>query len=348
MRSLPLFRFGSRAKATSWGIALCTMFIVASFSVAGGLRTSMDTLKSNFSEDLYLATMPSASGPEFFSEISVHGVVQNSALGILADVSVAPYGTRIMAFAISENRALPEQFYATGSNAMRGDKFPFVGNLTLQDETTAYVSIVGGYTSTIFPSNWLQCSAALLQTLTDHPDLFNFLVINGPSSADRAYLEESGFLLQPMTSIVEFLDSGVREIESDAFWVLIPSSFVIAVLAYAFIGVETSDRRHDIGIIKTVGAGRRRVLYYLLMNAILISAWGGLVGVALGIVLSYGISTAASSLFASVFVVKVSEWVVLISFAATAGAGLIGALGPAVKMTLTSPVDDLKEVAPSF
>ena len=58
MRSLPFFKFGSRARSTSLGIAICTMFIVASFSVAGGLRTSMDKLKDSFSEDTYLVTMP--------------------------------------------------------------------------------------------------------------------------------------------------------------------------------------------------------------------------------------------------------------------------------------------------
>jgi len=348
MRSLPLFKFGSRARSTSWGIAVCTMFIVASFSVAGGLRTSMDTLKDNFTEDTFLATKPGASGPEFFSETSVYDVARNSALGILADVVVAPYGTQVMAFAVSGNpSALPEQFYVTGTDAMRGDRFPFVGNITLQDQTSIDVRIVGGYSSTVFPSNWLLCSVGTLQALTGHADMFNFIVVKEPSPADRAYLEDRGFSLQPLTSIVEFLDSGVREIESDAFWVLIPSSFVIAVLAYAFIGIETSDRRHDIGIIKTVGAGRRRVLSYLLLNALVISAWGGLVGVALGVVLSYGISTVASSLFTSVFVVKASGSVILISFVATAGAGLVGALGPAVKMTLTSPVDDLKEVTRS-
>ena len=348
MRSLPLFKFGSRARSTSWGIAVCTMFIVASFSVVGGLRTSMDTLKDNFSEDTFLATKPGTSGPDFFSELSVHEVARNSALGILADVVVYPYGTRVMAFAVSGNPSvLPEQFYVTGTDAMRGDRFPYAGNMTLQDKTSIDVSIVGGYSSTVFPSNWLLCSAATLQTLTGHADMFNFIVVKGPSPADRAYLEDRGFSIQPLTSIVEFLDSGIGEIESDAFWILIPSSFVIAVLAYAFVGIETSDRRHDIGIIKTVGAGRWRILSYLLLNALVISTWGGLVGIALGVVLSYGISTVASSLFTSVFVVRASESVILISLVAAAGAGLVGALGPAVKMTLTSPVDDLREVTRS-
>jgi ABC-type antimicrobial peptide transport system permease subunit len=62
--------------------------------------------------------------------------------------------------------------------------------------------------------------------------------------------------------------------------------------------------------------------------------------------LSYGVSTLASSMFTSVFVIKVSESLLLLSFIVTVGAGVAGALFPALKMTLSSPVEDLKEVAP--
>jgi putative ABC transport system permease protein len=166
------------------------------------------------------------------------------------------------------------------------------------------------------------------------------------NATEIAALEEQGFVVQPLIGIIDFLNSGVHEIKNDAVWVLIPSAFVIAVLAYSFIGSETADRRHDIGIVKTLGAGRKRVLGYLLLNALVISAWGGLLGVALGVVLSYALSTAASAMFTSVFMIETSEMLLVVSFFATVGAGVLGALIPAVKMTLTSPVQDLKEVAP--
>lgn len=88
------------------------------------------------------------------------------------------------------------------------------------------------------------------------------------------------------------------------------------------------------------------MLGYLLFNALAISAYGGLIGVALGVVVSYALSTAASAMFTSVFIIESSEVLLVLSFLATLGAGVLGALIPALRMTYTSPVQDLKEVAP--
>ncbi|MCX6658663.1 MAG: ABC transporter permease [Euryarchaeota archaeon] len=216
----------------------------------------------------------------------------------------------------------------------------------LEAQGVVNANVSGFFSSSIFPSNWMLGSLGLLGNLTEQPGEFNFIILKDPSSSANAYLQSRGFSFQPMIGIIEFLDSGVQEIERDANWALIPSVFVIAVLAYSFLGTETVDRRHDIGIIKTVGAGKWRMLSYLLTSALIISAWGGLLGLALGIVLSYGVSTVASSMFTSVFVIKASGSLLLLSFIVTVGAGVAGAFVPSLKMTMSSPVEDLKEVAP--
>jgi hypothetical protein len=51
-------------------------------------------------------------------------------------------------------------------------------------------------------------------------------------------------------------------------------------------------------------------------------------------------------MFTSVFVIKASESLLILSFIVTVGAGVAGALVPSLRMTLSSPVEDLKEVAP--
>lgn len=347
MRSLPLFKFGPRARSTSLGIALCTMFIVASFSVVGGLRTSMDTLKDNFTSEYYLATKSSSGGLEFFDRQSVSEISQQSAFGVFASARTLPDGDSASVFALDDPLAiLPESHIAYGNELLRGQDSPFWGHIVLEAQGVVNANVSGFFSSSIFPSNWMLGSLGLMGNLTEQPGEFNFIILKDPGSSASAYLQSQGFSLQPMIGIIEFLDSGVQEIERDANWALIPSVFVIAVLAYSFLGTETVDRRHDIGIIKTVGAGRWRILSYLLTSALIISAWGGLLGLALGIVLSYGVSTVASSMFTSVFVIKASESLLLLSFIVTVGAGVAGALVPSLKMTLSSPVEDLKEVAP--
>lgn len=341
MRLPPLFKFGSRARSTSWGIALCTMFIVASFSVVDGLGASMDNLRDNFNADYNLLVDSSESYLPLFEKESLGDFQDRVAFGIYTEANASGLGIRYQIFAIEDHQGiLPETFSVSGNQVLAGRDLDVSGDLSLNGEN---VTVVGEFSSTMFSPAWLLGSVSLLEDMTNRPGWRNFAVAGQLTSAEVTELESSGFSVIEMVGIVEFLDSGMNEIETNAVWVLVPSSFVIAVLAYSFLGMETTDRAHDIGILKTVGAGRRKILSYLLLNAFVMSVWGALLGVALGIVLSYGVSTLASVMFTSVFVVHASEWVLALGFLATVGAGCAGALFPAVKMTITSPVHDLKE-----
>ena len=345
MRLLPLFRFSARARTTSWGIALCTMFIVASFSVAGGLGTSMDKLVGNFSSEYSLITKPDHDGPAFFADTDLGGTRNKTALGKFEQATVLETGQSVTVFAVYDrNRTLTETLWVSGNDVLVGSSLSLTGEITLVGNRSVNATVASHFSSSIFPSTWVCASLQLVSSLTGEFNKYNFAIARDLSDKEVADLVAGGFSVQSLTGIVQFLDTGVKEIESDARWVLIPSAFVIAVLAYSFIGSETTDRRHDIGILKTLGAGRTRVLGYLLLNALLIAAWGGLLGVALGIVMSYAVSTAASAMFTSVFILETSEMLLVVSFLATLAAGVLGALIPAARMTLTSPVSDLKEV----
>ena len=348
MRSLPLFRFGARARSTSWGVALCTMFIVASFSVVGGLGNSMNALESSFEADHFLVTKPGPGGLEFFSIQTVSGALGPSAYGLITTATVAPYGLSVTVFALDQHGLLLLEAASIDEGLMlTGPDLHLFGPVSLTGVGTVNADIIGEFESPFFPSDWLVADMSLLESLTGSDGLVNFAIGDDINPSEENTLTEQGFVIQPMTGIIAFLDSGVREVEQDVTWALLPSAFVIAVLAYSFIGTETADRRHEIGVVKTMGAGRRRVLGYLLSNALMICAWGGLLGVGLGIVLSYGMSTVASSLFSSVFIVKASELLLAEAYLVTVAAGLVGALIPAVRMTVSSPVEDLKEVTPS-
>ena len=345
MRLLPLFRFSARARSTSWGIALCTMFIVASFSVAGGLETSMNKLVGNFSSDYSLITKSDTNGPAYFSATELVEVKNKTAFGKFEQATVLESGQRVTVFTIMDSNVnLPDAPWTSGNDVLVGLSLSIQGEITLVGNRTVNATATTHYSSTTFPPTWIYASLYLMNSLTGEMNKYNFAIAKGLTGSEASGLSERGFSVQALIGIVQFLDNGVKEIESDASWVLVPSAFVIAVLAYSFIGSETADRRHDIGILKTLGAGRRRVLAYLLLNALVIAAWGGLIGVALGVVMSYAVSTAASAMFTSVFILETSEMLLVISFLATLAAGVLGALIPAARMTFTSPVSDLKEV----
>jgi putative ABC transport system permease protein len=344
MRALPLFRFNRRAKSTSWGIAMCTMFIVASFSITAGLKTSMDTLADNFSSEYSLVSYPGESGMDFFDASLLGDIGPRSALCLVSVARVDD--ASVVVFSISdEHSVLEESLTASGDEVKAGVTSKLSGEITLEAMSTQEATVVSQFSSYMFPSTWLLGSEELLRSLTVRYDgTVNLAVSRGVTHDDTVMLESAGFSVQPMISIVEFLGSSMEEIENDMYWVLLPSSFVIAVLAYSFIGTEVSDKRHDIGMIKAIGASRGRVLSYLVGESVLICSYGGVLGLALGIVVSYAVSTFASHIFPSVFIVEMEEALLLTAFAVSVAAGILGSLIPAVKMTMTSPVQDLMGV----
>jgi hypothetical protein len=327
-------------------IALCTMFIVASFSVASGLQSSMDTLMDNFSSEYYLVTRQSGAGPGLFDMGEVSSSVDDAAFGLFCMAVADPGGASVIAFClVDDDQVLDEALVTEGSDVLAGMDQQLTGTVTLVAELQSSATIVGRYSSPVFPSDWLLCSEQLMRALlvTDDGE-FNFAMIATPTSEQSSSLEGKGFVVQPMIAILEFLESGARELRADALLVLLPSSFVVGVLVYSFLGSEVADRRREIGILKTIGAGRKRLFSYLLTNGLLITAWGAALGLALGIILSYGIATIASHLYPSVFVIEIEESLLVIAYAATVAAGLVGTAIPTVRSTYSSPVEDLKEV----
>ncbi|HAH32763.1 MAG TPA: MacB family efflux pump subunit [Elusimicrobia bacterium] len=100
--------------------------------------------------------------------------------------------------------------------------------------------------------------------------------------------------------------------------------------------VSVSERTKEIGLRKAIGATSRAVLLQFLIEAVIVSVVGGLLGIIAG---------AASSLILS----KLSGWAVYISpfsvalaFGFSAGVGIVFGFWPAKKASLLSPIDALR------
>jgi len=322
------------------------MFIVASFSIVGGLKTSMDRLEGNFSADHYLITHPGDTGLEAFNPSAVMSHLTECAYGFFVDVTLNTTDTHASAFyLVDDSKLFPSVNEPLGNLVYVPDNYDF-GRLTLTSRVgESHVNVTGVLNAKEFPRDWLLGSREVVDLLSGQAGMANFAVTGALSDGQRAHLESDGFSVQSMTGIIDFLTQSATQIQDDMMLVLLPSSFVIAVLSYGFTGSETADRRHDIGILKTIGAGRTRILRLLLANAFLLSLWGGILGLAFGIVLSYAISTAASAVFSSVFLMSVDPFLLVLALAATVAAGVVGASVPSLRMTRSSPIEDLREVA---
>jgi ABC-type antimicrobial peptide transport system permease subunit len=141
-----------------------------------------------------------------------------------------------------------------------------------------------------------------------------------------------------MTGILSYFSAGSREVTSDLWLIILPSSFIVALLVYSAVSMEVKDRARDIAILKTMGANDRQIRGIFFFQALALSVLGALVGILIGIIVSYGISTTSSSLVSnSVFTLKVTEVSMMIAFISATVAGLLGSVYPiytAVRQTV--------------
>lgn len=100
--------------------------------------------------------------------------------------------------------------------------------------------------------------------------------------------------------------------------------------------VSVTERTREIGIRMSIGARRRDILGQFLIEAVLLSVLGGLIGVAIGLIASNLISTIAG------WPVFVSPESVGLAFLFSAAVGLFFGFYPARKASQLSPIDALR------
>lgn len=100
--------------------------------------------------------------------------------------------------------------------------------------------------------------------------------------------------------------------------------------------VSVTERTREIGIRLAIGAVEGQVLMQFLVEAVTLSIFGGLVGIALGLAIAYG----AVSLMGVPFVV--SPAIVLLAFAFSAAIGMVFGYFPARRAAQMNPIDALR------
>ena len=100
--------------------------------------------------------------------------------------------------------------------------------------------------------------------------------------------------------------------------------------------VSVSERNHEIGVRKAVGASSRNILMQFLFEALILSILGGILGLALGYIFAFIISTITP------FAPFISWEIVLVTFLTTFVVGVLFGIYPALKAASKNPIDSLK------
>jgi putative ABC transport system permease protein len=149
-------------------------------------------------------------------------------------------------------------------------------------------------------------------------------------------IEENDFEIRKSDGILNQL----KEMTATLRW----STVIIAMLTLlgASIGlmnimlVSVTERTREIGIRKALGATRRNVLTQFLIEAITICLMGGIVGILLGILMGFGVSTLVEGRFFIPW-----NWMIL-GFMVCIVVGLVSGLYPALKASRLDPIEALR------
>ena len=96
------------------------------------------------------------------------------------------------------------------------------------------------------------------------------------------------------------------------------------------------ERTHEIGIRRTVGATRNDVAVQFLTESLLMTITGGAIGIALGALVSWGITVYAG------WSTYISVLAVLLAFSVSVAVGLGFGIYPAMRAAKLEPVDAVR------
>jgi putative ABC transport system permease protein len=100
--------------------------------------------------------------------------------------------------------------------------------------------------------------------------------------------------------------------------------------------VTVTERTREIGVRKAIGAKNRDILGQFLIEAVVMSGIGGLLGVAAGIGAARAIESATE------FATKVEPLSILVALAFSAGVGIFFGFYPARRAALLDPIEALR------
>jgi len=104
----------------------------------------------------------------------------------------------------------------------------------------------------------------------------------------------------------------------------------------AIMSISVTERTREIGVRKALGARRTEILFQFLMEAVILTSLGGLLGIVLGAALGWAVHVASG------FPISLPWWSFAIGLGFSAAVGVFFGMYPAVKASRLDPIEALR------
>jgi putative ABC transport system permease protein len=148
--------------------------------------------------------------------------------------------------------------------------------------------------------------------------------------------EEDDFNVRDMQEIVKTLTGTTRLLTALLGAVAAVSLLVGGIGIMNIMLVSVTERTREIGIRLAIGATEKQVLMQFLIEAVVLSCFGGLIGIILGI------AAAAAGASALKVPLILNIGIIVIAFVFSAAVGVVFGFFPARKAALLDPIEALR------
>jgi len=106
--------------------------------------------------------------------------------------------------------------------------------------------------------------------------------------------------------------------------------------------VSVTERIKEIGVRKALGARRSDILRQFLVESVILSAFGGFLGVLGAAAFSYALASVLGNMMSANFSAPVRPWAVVLAIGASSIVGLVAGIYPANNAAKLDPVEALR------